>query len=337
LFVIYSRVAIKRFSSLFCVAFLACATSAAPGLIAPGVISTVDDEAGGALTPDGNDFYFAKFAPYTTAPRLSLICVSHRHGARWSEPQAVPFSGQYLDLPPRLSPDGKTLLFGSTRPIPGSDAHGIHLWQVTRTSSGWSAAQPLPPAINAPGVSNLDASVASDGTLYLTTDAGSANDFHISVSHLSSGQYSKPERLPAPVHSGPDNIDVEPFIAPDQSYLLFVSQWTGQDPRNKRPQELIAGGSPYPRGDIYISYHKANGWTPPRHLENGINSFAEEAYPTVTADGKSFIFSSERSSFNIPQPHSITWAELERKWHSILNGRGNIYRVPMSSVTGGSR
>jgi Tol biopolymer transport system component len=85
----------------------------APHLFAKGVISTPGDEAGGVFSPDGREFYFAQMNPTTTFPRVGLLCVSHWNGKSWSPPEALPFSGKYLDFPPRLSPDGKTMYFAS--------------------------------------------------------------------------------------------------------------------------------------------------------------------------------------------------------------------------------
>jgi hypothetical protein len=51
----------------------ASAVTAGPQLFGVGVISTVDNEAGGALTPDGKEFYFVKIAPFTVAPTLSIV------------------------------------------------------------------------------------------------------------------------------------------------------------------------------------------------------------------------------------------------------------------------
>ncbi|HZU27915.1 MAG TPA: hypothetical protein VFA04_20460 [Bryobacteraceae bacterium] len=302
-----------------------------PQLFGPGVISTEDDESGGVLSPDGNEFYFVRNAPYTTSPALSVICVSHRRGLQWSEPQALPFSGQFWNRPPRLSPDGNTMLFGSSRPMPVPDGGGMHLWRSRRTASGWSVPEPMPAPINGPGGSTFDASMAADGTLYMTR--ASSEGYHIAASRLVNGQYTTPELMPPPVRSPKQNVDVEPFIAPDQSYLVFVSQWIGPDPHTRRPEELIAGGSPYPRGDLYITYRRHNGWTQPRHLANGVNSFAEESFPSVSPDGRWLFFSSERSMFEVPVPR-LTWARLEREWPGIFNGRGNIYRIDMAQVKG---
>src|SRR5262249_5707527 len=94
---------------LFCVALLAAGSVAqgggpgepsfdslptdksAPHIFAEGIISTPEDEAGGVFSPDGKDFYFAKFNPTTTFPRIGIILESHWHDGKWTEPEVLPF------------------------------------------------------------------------------------------------------------------------------------------------------------------------------------------------------------------------------------------------------
>src|SRR6202043_3604852 len=87
-----------------------------PHLFAEGVISTPGDEAGGVFSVDGNEFYFAKLNPATTGWRIGILCVSRWREGRWTKPEVLPFSGRYLDFLPRLSPDGRVMYFGSSRP-----------------------------------------------------------------------------------------------------------------------------------------------------------------------------------------------------------------------------
>jgi hypothetical protein len=68
-----------------------------PTLFAPGRISTDLDESGGVFSPDGRDFYFTLSAPYTTAPRFAMICVSHFDND-WTSPQTLSFSGRSFDI-----------------------------------------------------------------------------------------------------------------------------------------------------------------------------------------------------------------------------------------------
>src|SRR5262244_1029290 len=118
--------------------------AAGPALFGEGVISTVDDEAGGCPGPGADDFTFARFVPYTTYPRIGILLVSHRRDGRWSPPEALPFSGTYLDFPPRFDPSGKRMLFASSRPLPDGVRGFVRIWEVDRTAGGWGEPRPLP-------------------------------------------------------------------------------------------------------------------------------------------------------------------------------------------------
>src|ERR1043166_8225487 len=53
-----------------------------PRMFAESMVSTVDDEIGGSFSPDGTEFYFSRLVPYTTLPRLGLMCVSRSEERR---------------------------------------------------------------------------------------------------------------------------------------------------------------------------------------------------------------------------------------------------------------
>jgi len=65
------------------------------------VISTADDEFGGSFTPDGKTIYFSRSAPHSY---LYAIFESRWVGGKWTPPTIVPFSGEYTDSDPILSP-----------------------------------------------------------------------------------------------------------------------------------------------------------------------------------------------------------------------------------------
>ena len=140
-----------------------------PQIFAPGVVSTEDDEVGGVFNPDQTEFYFSKLSRYTTSPRVGLLCVSRRRDGRWMTPEVLPFSGRYLDYPPRLSPDGSRMYFASSRPLPGSQARVLRIWRASRKGESWGEPEPLPSPINQDTSWNWGASVASDGTIYFTS------------------------------------------------------------------------------------------------------------------------------------------------------------------------
>lgn len=301
-----------------------------PRIFAPGTISTDLDESGGAFSPDGKDFYFTVLAPYTTAARFGMICVSHFKDGRWQKPETVSFSGQYLDFAPRLSVDGKKLYFTSVRPVLGSKVPRYRIWVVERSGDGWSEPVPLPAPINQENSHSVDASVAANGDMYFASDRDDpAGHVHIFRSRLVDGKFQEPEKLGPEINS--EFTESAPAISPDGKVLVFASTAAPEDPEHRRPQDLIAAGKPYPRQDLYISMNRNGHWTPARHLEHGINSFAEEVHPSFSPDGKFLFWGSERSSFAIPTK-PLNREQVEKLWNSPLNGRGNIYFISVEAL-----
>jgi Tol biopolymer transport system component len=305
--------------------------TAGPHLFAEGVISTPNDEAGGVFSPDGRDFYFAMFNATTTFPRIGLMCVSHWQNGKWTAPEVLPFSGKSLDFPPRLSPDGQTMYFSSSRVPPGMKAHVLRIWKVKKTKEGWGVPEPLPAPINAPEDHwNWGASVTKDGTLYFTSDREQAGRPKIYRSRLVNGAYQDPEKVADPINS--KYSDYDPFISADETVLFFVSAGDDAAERHHRDGTLFTGGYPYARGDIYISRNVGGKWSAAQHVERGVNTVADEDYPALTPDGKQLVFSSERSPFTVPVAHKLTMDELEKNLHGTLNGHGNIYTIPVEAL-----
>jgi len=309
--------------------------SLAPKIFGEGVISTVDDEIGGSFSPDGREFYFIKQPPSTRGPGYALICVSRLAGSHWTEPVVLKFSGVFSNTPPQITADGKRMYFASTRPVPGLPDGGLWIWYVERQADGWSEPKALPAPINsAQAPNNADPSVAEDGTLYFGSVRDATGLFHIFRSRMVDGVYQDPELLGPEINFPGANV-FQPHISPDQRFLIFGAQRDIRDktvPLKKLPGELVAGGHPYPRTELYVSEYKAGSWTPARHLEHGINSPAEDEYPFLSPDGKTLFFSSERSDFTVPLKHPITYGELDRKTNTIYNGHGNVYSISAEAL-----
>jgi hypothetical protein len=302
-----------------------------PHLFAEGVISTPDDEAGGVFSPDGKEFYFAKLNPTTTFPKIGLLCVSRWQNGKWATPEVLPFSGKYLDFPPRLSPDGQAMYFASSRPVPGIKTKVMRIWKTEKTAEGWSEPQPLPAPINSPEDSwNWGASVTKDGTLYFASDREERGRPKIYRSRLVNGTYQEPQKVAEPINS--DFSDYDPFINADETILFFVSAGDDAEAGHHREGTLFTGGYPYPRGDIYCSRSVGGKWTAARHLEHGVNTVADENSPALTPDGKQLMFTSERSPFTVPMRHKLTMKEYEEHLHGTLNGHGNIYSIPVGAL-----
>ncbi len=280
-----------------------------PEMIGEGVISTPDDELGGTITADGQTLYFEKSAP---PHYLYVLYESHLVHGKWSMPTVLPFSGRYKDTDPVLSPDGKTMLFASDRPVNGADRHHFYIWAVKKTEHGWSEPEPLPGPVN-DGFNQVFCSIASNGNLYFTSSRKTGT-YDIFRSRLVNGKYQEAEDL-GPDFNGPAIASFEALIAPDESFLLIGSFG----------REDSLGSS-----DLYISYNHDGKWTKPRNLGPTINTPARDYSPRVSADGKWLFFTSER--FDHPLTLPLTYETFTQMSRGLYNGLGNLYRIPMDYV-----
>lgn len=91
----------------------------------------------GTFSADGQTLYY--FRKRNLAEEDYRIMVSRREGAAWSEGTRLDLGGDFSDLYPSVSPDGKRLVFSSYRPAPGdtSGKHNAYLWYADRTGNGW--------------------------------------------------------------------------------------------------------------------------------------------------------------------------------------------------------
>lgn len=284
-----------------------------PRMFGESLVSTSDDELNAAFTPDGKTLFFTK---NIQSARLGIILVSHFAGGKWSAPEVAPFSGQYCDYDPIISPDGSKLFFISNRPAPGSDAKpNFDIWVVDKTASGWTEARNIGAPVNTTG-DEYYPSVAADGTLYFSANrAGGKGGFDLYRSKFANGKYTEPENL----GEGPNSqfAEIDSYVSPDQQFIVFASYG--------RPDSLG-------NGDLYISYFKNGAWTAARNLGNKINSSAREYCPIGSPDGRYFFFTSFRSVFDKQPIEKRTAQELLKQLRSARNGLGDVYQVDVSAL-----
>lgn len=242
-----------------------------PLMFAPGVVSGhgFDSEHSPAVfSPDGKEVYWTKKF------RGPILYMKQEKGV-WTAPQPAPFCSEYGDGEPFFSPDGRKLFFLSLRPIkPDGPTGKENMWVVERIPGSWSEPKPVSPLINACDLHWLF-SIASNGTIYFASprEGGfGANDIY--RSRLVNGEYQEPENLGNVINTS--GVDHTPCIAPDESYLIFVSR-----------------GRASSSGDFqfYISYKNEDGsWQEPIDLGQKINSLGSGLCPAVTPDGKYMFF-----------------------------------------------
>ena len=284
-----------------------------PVIFGEGVISTGDSESHPAFTPDGKTVYFLKDSP---AFNFWTICVSHFRDGKWSAPEVAPFSGQYSDADPFITADGSRFFFISNRPLAemGPAKEDTDIWMMLKEGSGWSAPVNLGETVNSKG-SEWYPTVAKDGTLYFGSDReGGQGQTDIYRARLVDGKYSKPENLGPPVNTS--GHEYEPFISPDQSFLIFMAY---------RPEGQG-------RSDLYISYQRDGQRTAPVNLGDKINSPAAEYSPKISPDGKYFFWSSGRTTIKPAQDKPLSFIQLTNLIRSPGNGLLDIYRIDLAEL-----
>ena len=233
-----------------------------PKIFAPGIVSTDLEEYGCTMSPDGKEFYFTRTF---LEPRRHTIMICRKGTKGWSSPEIADFSGNYSEGEPNFSPDGTQLLFGRLRNVPEQNTAVPEIYQLTRTGDGWSA-----PFYLIPG---MFASVSNSHNLFVTDVSGGIQKGDIVKSKFINNAYAQPEKLDGGVNS--PFQDAHPFIAPDESFILFDSN---------RP-----GG--YGDNDLYICVKKGNNeWGDGINLGEPINTPDYDAIPSLSPDGKYLFF-----------------------------------------------
>jgi hypothetical protein len=281
-----------------------------PQIFAPGVISGPDNDGSPTFSPDGNTLFFTRSASHWT-----VILESHKVNGEWSKPALAPFSGEWPDSSPAMSPDGAFIVFQTTRRTPAGTVS--ELWRVDRAGTGWSQAARLPDAVNI-GSSIWKPSVAADGTIFFTNidKDGSKRLFS---SKFVSGAYQPAQPLS---FSDGKHLDVDPEVSPDGSFLVFCS--AGR----------LEGDT---KDHLFIVRREGDGWGKVeqiRYLGDDQKPFgySTDDEPHLGADHRTLYFSSDRvTPVHFPRTHDQAQKDLERleNWD---NSNTNVWFIPLSSV-----
>jgi hypothetical protein len=205
----------------------------------------------------------------------------------------------------------ETVIFVSNRPLEASASQGkpqknSHLWYADHFQGDkWSEPHLLNASFNFDDVNNYAPSVSNSGTLFFYSPLRDKNKRNSYYAKWLGDHYDVPKELSL----NGDNEVSDPFVAPDESYIIFVSG-----------------------NDIYISFRQGDNWSAGQKLGPQVNNGDASWDPTVSPDGKMLYYTSARlKGFYKREPKgpALKYDGLETEMQSIFNGRGNILMIPI--------
>jgi Tol biopolymer transport system component len=238
-------------------------------VFARGIVSTDYQEHGApAFSLDGNEvFWQTNQRPKTENEKWHNVPMTMRRiGGRWTASEVSPYGDGAV-----FSPDGKRLYFGSKE-------KGEDPYYVEKQGNRWSEPKYVGLVSRFPELQcAYFPSIASNGTLYFMGYLkGQWADIGIYRAELINGEYAKPELLPSSINTMGGIRNWTPFIAPDESYLIFCS---------------TRGLPSSDQGDLFICFRQPDGsWPEPISLGTLINTNQLERFPAVSPDGKYLFF-----------------------------------------------
>ncbi len=239
-----------------------------PKVFAPNMISLNDRWEGNAnFSADGKEFYFNVFKDSTKS-----IYHSRFINGNWTPPSLFEAIGKENNWEPFISLDGKDFYFISSRP-PGTPEWNGRIWKSKRLpNKNWAK-----PTLIDLGYATKNGywfpNTSLKKNLYFGGNfpaAGNKGKGDLYYWDIADKRVYNLEKL------NTASEEWDPFIAPDESYILWASDKAGG-----------LGGT-----DLYISFwdDKNKEWGEAINLGNGINTPDYEVAARISPDGKYMFF-----------------------------------------------
>jgi hypothetical protein len=228
-----------------------------PQIFAPGIVSLPNrNEAVITFSPDGASvfFYISNSNPYTM-----YATYTNNH---WTTPVLIPFSVGRLTGEPSFAYNGNRVYMFATNAV--NHVGLSDLSYSEKQGTNWSHPISLGNPPNSE-VYQYHPCIVGDTSVYF-----SSNEGDIIRCQYDNGAYLDRVILPVPVNHIGAQTWGDPYITPDENYMILKS--------------IREEG--YGQNDLYISYKKPDGaWTNPKNLGNIINTPGNETSGDITPDG----------------------------------------------------
>lgn len=238
-----------------------------PLVFAKGIVSTSEHEFGCSFSPDGKSFYFTRAYGHF---KKKQILVTEFDGKSWSKPKnALPsFMGETYE--PHVSNDGKRLYFMGMKFIENEETPLMDLFYAEKAGNEWKNITHLGKPFNPRNC--MFVSTTINNTIYTTNRSGEGPD--IVFATYKNKSYSKFKNPGMSINT--EKPELYPFIAPDESYLLF-NRITNEGKR------------------LFVCFKgKDNNWSDAIKVPLGM----ESGCPMVSPDGCFFFFCGGKKFLN---------------------------------------
>ena len=227
-----------------------------PQVFAPGTISRGNIHSRLTITPDGREILWNTFDQATFSTQILSV---REVAGRWTNPQPPSFAKQGSTQSPVFSADGKRLYFEVE-----TGGHWVTKY-VERAGDGWG------PSRSDGSSFNTSSSFTRSGRAYFSSEM-KTKVWSTGIFSASDGPSGAAPLPLGPQINVPKAIDYTPFVAPDESFLLFSSN----RPLVSDKEEMY----------IHVSFRLPDGsWSTPRRVFDIPGRF-----PSLSPDGRYLFF-----------------------------------------------
>lgn len=273
-----------------------------PVVFLPDVVSTKNLEHSAAqFTNNGKEVYWISGENLNSEKYIQRLWFMKQINNRWTKPETVSLFHDTVSIGSISLLGNDQIYFGARldkTPNPGIKKedwmkyYNHDIWYASKQGHTWNEPTNIGSIINTNYLQS-GPSITKEGTIYfLSYLDGVKSNCGIFKSVKKDGKYTSPEALPICINSK-ESQDWTPFIANDDSYLIFSSYREGQ----------------MGNGDLYISFHnmEEDKWSEAINMGSPINTRRQERFPYVSPDGKYLFFTRPRKGYS----QDIWWVKAD--------------------------